>query len=64
MSFNITANSGAGFDITLGSSPTGQIKVYNGAIWVAKPVKIWNGSNWVIKPVKYYNGSIWVTTTY
>lgn len=43
---------------------TGQIKVWNGSAWVAKPVKVWNGSAWVIKPVKYWNGSAWVTTPY
>lgn len=43
---------------------TGQIKVWNGSSWVAKPVKVWNGSTWETKPVKYYNGSTWVTTPY
>lgn len=43
---------------------TGQIKVYNGASFVAKPVKVWNGSTWVTKPVKRWNGTSWVTTTY
>jgi hypothetical protein len=47
-----------------GAAPTGQIKVWNGSAFVAKPVKVWNGSSWVTKPVKYWNGSSWVTTTY
>jgi hypothetical protein len=45
------------------ASVTGQIKVWDGASWVAKPVKVWSGAAWVTKPVKYYNGG-WVTTTY
>jgi hypothetical protein len=43
---------------------TGQIKVWNGSQWVAKPMKVWDGSQWVTKPVKYYNGATWVTTPY
>jgi len=42
----------------------GNIKIWNGSNWVAKPVKIWNGSAWVTKPVKVWNGSSWVTTPY
>jgi hypothetical protein len=42
----------------------GNIKVWNGSAWVAKPAKVWNGSAWVEKPVKYWNGSAWVTTPY
>ncbi|HRF71001.1 MAG TPA: hypothetical protein PKV66_06195 [Candidatus Pelethenecus sp.] len=50
-----------------GSTPpgsTGQIKVYNGATFVAKPVKVYNGATFVTKPLKRYNGSIWVVTPY
>lgn len=47
-----------------GGGTTGQIKVYNGSSFVAKPVKVWNGSAWVTKPVKRYNGTTWVTTPY
>lgn len=47
-----------------GGGSTGQIKVYNGSTFVAKPVKVWNGSSWVVKPLKYWNGSAWITTTY
>lgn len=47
-----------------GGGTTGQIKVWNGSSWVAKPVKEWNGSSWVTKPLKHYNGSSWVTTPY
>lgn len=48
--------------LTAGS--TGQIKYWNGASWVAKPVKYWNGSSWTTKPLKRYNGISWITTTY
>lgn len=47
-----------------GGGTTGQIKVWNGSSFVAKPVKVYNGSTWVTKPVKSYNGSTWVTTPY
>lgn len=43
---------------------TGQIKVWNGSSWVAKPVKVWNGTSWVVKPLKRYNGSTFVVTPY
>lgn len=43
---------------------TGQIKVWTGAAWEAKPVKVWTGAAWEVKPVKYYNGATWVTTPY
>jgi hypothetical protein len=43
---------------------TGDIKVYNGTAFVAKPVKIWTGTAWVKKPVKRWNGTTWVVTTY
>lgn len=43
---------------------TGQIKVWDGSQWVAKPVKVWTGASWEVKPVKYYNGATWVTTPY
>jgi hypothetical protein len=42
----------------------GNVKVWNGSAWVAKPVKIWNGSAWVTRPAKRWNGSAWVTTSY
>ena len=42
----------------------GQIKVYNGSSWNAKPVKVWNGSSWDIKPLKRWDGSAWVETSY
>jgi hypothetical protein len=45
-------------------SSGGNIKVWNGSAWVAKPVKVWNGSSWVAKPVKRWNGSAWITTPY
>lgn len=46
------------------TTATGDIKVYNGSVFTAKPVKVWNGSAWVQKPVKVWNGSAWVTTSY
>jgi len=46
------------------ATTTGQIKVWDGTQWVAKPVKVWTGASWVVKPVKYYNGTTWVTTPY
>ena len=42
----------------------GNIKVWNGSAWVAKPVKFWNGSAWITKPMKRWNGSAWVTLPY
>lgn len=42
----------------------GNIKVWNGTAWVAKPVKYWNGTAWVTKPVKRWNGSAWTVTPY
>jgi hypothetical protein len=42
----------------------GQIKVWDGTQWVAKPVKVWNGSEWIVKPLKYWDGTEWVTTPY
>lgn len=69
MSLNtvILRDGGVGtFDVSLsaGGGTTGQIKVWTGAAWVAKPVKVWNGGSWVVKPVKYWNGSSWITTPY
>jgi len=52
------------FTIALKVKPGGNIKVWNGSSWVAKPVKVWNGSAWVAKPVKRWNGSAWITTPY
>lgn len=47
-----------------GGGTTGQVKIYNGSSFVAKPVKVYNGSTWVTKPMKVYNGSTWVVTNY
>jgi hypothetical protein len=47
-----------------GGGNTGQIKVWDGASWVAKPMKVWTGASWEIKPVKFYDGATWVTTPY
>ena len=43
---------------------SGNIKVFNGSMFEAKPVKVWSGSAWVTKPLKYWDGSTWSTTTY
>lgn len=63
----VLRDGGAGtFDIAL-STPagnTGQIKVWTGAAWEAKPMKVWTGAAWEIKPVKFWNGSAWTTTPY
>lgn len=47
-----------------GGGTTGQIKVWNGTAFVAKPVKVWNGTAWVVKPLKVWNGTAWVVTNY
>lgn len=52
------------FDAPAPPSGGGQLKVWNGSAFVAKPVKVWNGSSWVTKPVKHWTGSAWVETTY
>lgn len=64
--FDNTTVSFVMFDILIkaSSGTTGQVKVWNGSAWVAKPVKVWNGSSWVTKPLKRWNGSAWVATTY
>jgi hypothetical protein len=59
-----TSYSWAAMTIALRPAVGGNIKVWNGTAWVAKPVKVWNGSAWVAKPVKRWNGTAWVTTTY
>ena len=46
------------------ASGLGNMKVWNGSAWVAKPVKAWNGTAWVKKPVKFWNGSSWALTNY
>lgn len=52
------------FTVSTSGALTGQIKVWNGTSWVAKPVKVWDGASWVTKPVKQYNGTSWVSTNY
>lgn len=42
----------------------GNVKVYTGTAFVAKPVKVWTGTAWVTKPVKRWSGTAWVTTPY
>lgn len=46
------------------SGSTGQVKVYDGTTFTAKPVKVYNGTSWVTKPAKYWNGTAWTTTPY
>lgn len=57
------ASGGAAFTAIL-RPMQGNIKFWNGAAWLTKPVKYWNGSAWVTKPVKRWNGSAWVKTNY
>lgn len=57
-------NSESAADFIIAISSTGEIKMYTGSSWAAKPVKVWNGSAWVTKPAKVWNGSAWVTTPY
>ena len=47
-----------------GGGTTGQIKVWTGSAWEAKPVKWYNGSTWETKPLKRWNGSTWEETPY
>ena len=57
----------AAAELLSGSAPpgnTGQIKVWTGAVWEAKPMKVWTGATWEIKPVKFWDGTQWVTTPY
>jgi hypothetical protein len=42
----------------------GNVKVWGGSAWLAKPVKVWNGSAWATKPAKQFNGTAWVQTGY
>lgn len=57
-------NSATATALALRPASGGQIKVWNGSSWTAKPVKVWNGSSWVKKPVKRWNGSSWITLPY
>jgi hypothetical protein len=54
----------AAADIQSVAGTTGQIKVWDGTQWIAKPVKVWSGATWVVKPVKYWDGAQWVVTPY
>ena len=47
-----------------GGGTTGQMKVWDGSTFAAKPVKVWDGSAWQTKPVKVWDGSAWVSTGY
>lgn len=58
------SNSESATDFITGSGTGGNIKVWNGSSWVAKPAKHWNGSSWVTKPVKRWTGSAWILTNY
>ena len=49
---------------TNGDALSGQIKVWNGTSFVAKPVKVWDGTIWAIKPLKRWTGTDWLTTPY
>ena len=47
----------------VGDSPTGpdavQVKVFDGAAWVAATVKCWNGTAWITTTVKRRNSTQW-----
>jgi hypothetical protein len=58
------ANSESATDFIVSNGTGGQIKVWNGSVFVAKPVKVWNGSTWVTKPLKRWTGSTWTQTPY
>ena len=58
------SNSESATDFLTGTGTGGNIKVWNGSAWVAKPAKYWNGSSWTVKPVKRWNGSAWILTDY
>jgi hypothetical protein len=63
----VLRSGGAGtFDVSLTDAvgTTGQIKVWTGAAWEAKPMKVWTGAAWVTKPVKFWDGASWVITPY
>lgn len=66
--FTVSATSAvsawAAATMILRPKPGGNVKVWNGSSWAAKPVKVWNGSAWVTKPLKRWNGTAWVTTNY
>lgn len=67
---NITASQSFGgnleseTDYLVSNGLGGQIKVYNGSVWNAKPVKVWSGSAWVVKPLKRWDGGAWTETPY
>ena len=49
------------FGVDTPPASSGNIKVFNGATFEAKPVKVWSGSAWVTKPFKRWDGSDWIT---
>lgn len=53
-----------GTSIAATGSTGGQVKVWNGSSWAAKPVKEWTGTAWVQKPLKRWTGTSWVPTNY
>jgi len=58
MATNVSASQSVeGLKLVGGGS---NLKYYDGAQWVAKPLKYWNGSSWVEKDLKYWDGSKWV----
>jgi hypothetical protein len=42
----------------------GQVKVWNGSAFIAKPAKVWDGASFITKPVKVWDGAMWATTNY
>lgn len=52
------------FTVSASSTTRGQIKIYDGTAFVAKPVKVWDGSSWGTKPAKRWSGTAWTETNY
>lgn len=51
-------------DFIIAGGASGQMKIYDGSIWIPKPVKVWDGVSWQTKPAKIWDGTSWVETTY
>ncbi len=46
------------------AASNGNVKIWNGAAFVVKPLKVWDGLAFTIKPAKTWNGTNWVETSY
>lgn len=62
---NTSLSSGfPGYQPTVVAAAGGNIKVFTGGTFAAKPVKVWTGTAWAVKPVKRWTGTAWAATTY